>query len=84
MLPLYVGRGYDLVKANPTADKIDPGFRAGTMKYTFDKKRRHKMESIWFQAKLLYMTALLAPSMQLPLNTQECPPTSPSLTILHL
>ena len=36
-LPIYIGRGYDLLKGNPSADYVDPGFREETMKYTFDK-----------------------------------------------
>lgn len=25
-LPLYVGRGYDLLEGNPLSNKVDPGF----------------------------------------------------------
>lgn len=37
ILPLFIGRGYDLLRGNPSADSIDPGFRSEVMKYTFDE-----------------------------------------------
>ena len=38
-LPLYIGRGYDVLEGNPLSSKVDPGFEQGifVLKYTEGK-----------------------------------------------
>ena len=38
-LPLYIGRGYDVLEGNPLSSKVDPGFAQGifVLKYTEGK-----------------------------------------------
>lgn len=36
-IPQFVGNGYDLIRGNPSADKIDPGFRAQIFDLTYDE-----------------------------------------------
>jgi hypothetical protein len=38
-LPLYVGRGYDLLEGNPLSNKVDPGFSQGIFAFNYDKKK---------------------------------------------
>jgi hypothetical protein len=37
-LPLYVGRSYDLMSANPLSDHVDPGFTHAIFDFTYKNK----------------------------------------------
>lgn len=37
-LPLYVGRSYDLMSANPLSDHVDPGFTHSLFDFTYKNK----------------------------------------------
>lgn len=37
-LPLYVGRSYDLISANPLSDHVDPGFAHAIFDFTYKNK----------------------------------------------
>ncbi len=37
-LPLYVGRGYNLLVGNPLSNQIDPGFEHAIFDFTYNKK----------------------------------------------
>lgn len=37
-LPLYVGRGYDLLTGNPLSDQVDPGFEHSIFEFSYNDK----------------------------------------------
>ena len=38
-LPLYVGRGYDVLEGNPLSSKVDPGFEQGIFVFKYNQKK---------------------------------------------
>ena len=36
-LPIFVARGYDALKGNPSTSSVDPGFRSEIFKFTYEK-----------------------------------------------
>jgi len=38
-LPLYIGRGYDLLEGNPLSNKVDPGFSHGIFLFKYNQKK---------------------------------------------
>lgn len=38
-LPIYVGRGYDLLEGNPLSNKVDPGFSQGIFAFNYNKEK---------------------------------------------